>query len=149
AARVIGLGGLLVAAGSALTPHARSTWTLVLLIGIVTAGGAGMAGFGGLLSAGGRSGSPGERGVPRGVVNAGGAFGEVVVVPTAQVLTGMLGWVGAMTTVGAMALAVVPLARVLRGKPEATVASRDASAQSAAAAAAPSMRHAVRVAWAD
>src|SRR5205809_5912915 len=44
--RVIALGGVLVAAGSVLTPYATSTWALVLLIGIVTAGGAGMAGSG-------------------------------------------------------------------------------------------------------
>src|SRR5262249_9992961 len=92
---------------------------------------------------------PEKRGIASGIVNAGGSFGQFVVVPTAQVLTGMLGWVGAMTTVGAMALAAVPLARVLRSRPDATAASRDAHAQSAATAAAPSMRQAVRVAWAD
>ena len=54
----------------------------------------------------------------------------------------MLGWVGAITALGVMALAVAPLARVLRGRPEATVTSHDVRSQD-------SMRQAVRDAWAD
>src|SRR5437879_8443049 len=82
--RVIALGGVLVAAGSVLTPYATSTWALVLLIGIVTAGGAGMAGFGVLMSAVGRTVPPEKRGIVSGIVNAGGSFGQFAVVPTAQ-----------------------------------------------------------------
>src|SRR2546426_573963 len=54
--RVIALGGVLVTLGTVLTPHAHSTWMLILLIGVVAAGGAGMAGLGVLMSAA-RSGS--------------------------------------------------------------------------------------------
>ncbi|PYM19554.1 MAG: MFS transporter [Candidatus Rokuibacteriota bacterium] len=140
--RVIALGGVLVAAGSVLTPYATSTWALVLLIGIVTAGGAGMAGFGVLMSAVGRTVPPEKRGIVSGIVNAGGSFGQFAVVPTAQLLTWMLGWVGAITALGVMALAVAPLARVLRGRPEATVTSHDVRAPD-------SMQQAVRDAWAD
>src|SRR5438445_747702 len=36
--RVIALGGVLVTLGTVLTPHAHSTWMLILLIGVVAAG---------------------------------------------------------------------------------------------------------------
>ena len=42
--RVLATGAVLVMLGTVLTPHASTTWMLVLLIGIVAAGGAGMAG---------------------------------------------------------------------------------------------------------
>src|SRR5438552_2312066 len=37
--RVIALGGVLVTLGTVLTPHAHSTWMLILLIGVVAVGG--------------------------------------------------------------------------------------------------------------
>src|SRR5258708_14069740 len=42
--RVIAAGAVLVMIGTVLTPHATSTWMLVLLIGVIAAGGGGMAG---------------------------------------------------------------------------------------------------------
>ena len=115
--RVIATGGVLVAIGTVLTRYAHSTLMLILLIGVVAAGGAGMAGLGVLMSAVGRALPPEKRGMANGIVNAGGSFGQFAVVPLAQVLSGGLGWIAALTLVGMMALAVVPLAFVLRGKP--------------------------------
>src|SRR5437762_1346064 len=100
--RVIALGGILVTLGTVLTPHAHSTWMLILLIGVVAAGGAGMAGLGVLMSAVGRAVPPQQRGLASGIVNAGGSFGQFAVVPVAQLLTGILGWVGALSAVGAI-----------------------------------------------
>src|ERR1700754_1609240 len=48
--RVIAIGGVLVMIGTVLTPFATSTWMLILLIGVVSAGGSGMAGLGVLMS---------------------------------------------------------------------------------------------------
>src|SRR5262245_61904860 len=42
--RVIAVGGVLVMLGTVLTPYATTTWMLILFIGIVSAGGSGMAG---------------------------------------------------------------------------------------------------------
>src|SRR6266704_4431934 len=42
--RVIALGGVLVMAGTVLTPYAHSTLMLIVLIGVIAAGGAGMSG---------------------------------------------------------------------------------------------------------
>src|SRR5206468_10006292 len=140
--RVIALGGVLVTLGTVLTPHAHSTWMLILLIGVVAAGGAGMAGLGVLMSAVGRAVPPQQRGLASGIVNAGGSFGQFAVVPVAQLLTGVMGWIGALTALGFIALAVAPLAWVLRGRPQATAPVSGAPAEQ-------SMREAVREASAD
>src|SRR5947209_8800845 len=113
--RVIAIGAVLVMLGTVLTPHATSTWMLVLLIGVVAAGGGGMAGLGVLMSAVARALPPEKRGIASGMVNAGGSFGQFVVAPLAILLTGMLGWVGALTALGLLSLAIVPLAWPLRG----------------------------------
>jgi predicted MFS family arabinose efflux permease len=138
--RVIAAGALLMMLGTALTPHATSTWMLVLLIGVVSAGGAGMAGLGVLMSAVARAVPPEKRGLASGMVNAGGSFGQFVVAPLAALLTGAIGWVGALTALGFLSLAVVPLAWVLRGKHPPAAAG---------AAAEKSMKRAVRDAWSD
>ena len=126
--------------GTVLTPHATTTWMLVLLIGVVAAGGGGMAGLGVLMSAVARALPPEKRGIASGMVNAGGSFGQFVVAPLAILLTTTLGWLGALTALGLLSLAIVPLAFVLRGK-------HPAAAQGAAPE--KSMKHAVRDAWND
>src|SRR3981189_2293500 len=68
--RVIALGAVLVMLGTVLTPHAHSTWMLIVLIGVVAAGGAGMAGLGALMSAGGRARPPQPRGFAGGIGHA-------------------------------------------------------------------------------
>src|ERR671937_441157 len=60
--RVVATGAVLVMLGTMLTPHATSTWMLVLLIGVVAAGGGGMAGLRGPIFAGGPAGPPPKRG---------------------------------------------------------------------------------------
>ncbi len=138
--RVVATGAVFVMLGTVLTPHATSTWMLVFLIGVVAAGGAGMAGLGVLMSAVARALPPEKRGLASGMVNAGGSFGQFVVAPLALLLTGAVGWVGALTALGFLSLAIIPLAWVLRGKhphpPLGAVAEK-------------SMRHAVRDAWRD
>jgi predicted MFS family arabinose efflux permease len=137
--RVIAIGAVLVMIGTVLTPHASTTWMLVLLIGVVAAGGGGMAGLGVLMSAVARALPPEKRGIASGMVNAGGSFGQFVVAPLAIVLTGALGWVGALTALGLISLAIVPLAFVLRGKHE-KASDGDISK---------TLRQAVRDAWND
>ena len=142
AGRVIAIGAVLVTVGTVLTPYATTTWMLIFLIGVVAAGGAGMAGFGVLMSAVGRALPPEKRGMASGIVNAGGSFGQFAVVPLAQFLSGAIGWVGAVTTIGFMALAVAPLAWVLRGKPPAAAAGPGVAAEK-------TMKEAVRDAGRD
>ena len=138
--RVIAVGAVLIMLGTVLTPHATTTWMLVLLIGVVSAGGAGMAGLGVLMSAVARALPPEKRGLATGMVNAGGSFGQFVVAPLAALLTGVIGWVGALTALGVLSLAIVPLAWVLRGKHE---------KDSGAGTASKSLKRAVGDAWND
>ncbi len=140
--RVIALGGVLVMLGTVLTPYASSTWMLIVLIGVIAAGGSGMSGLGVLMSAVSRAVPPQKRGIASGIVNAGGSFGQFAVVPLAQLLTGVIGWVGALSALGAMALATLPLAWVLRGKPEAGHSEQKLVTEK-------TMRHAVRDAVRD
>src|SRR5260221_3120180 len=116
--RVVAAGAVLVMIGTVLTPHATSTWMLVLLIGVVAAGGGGMSGLGVLMSAVARAVPPEKRGIASGMVNAGGSFGQFLVAPLAALLTSTIGWIGALTALGFLSLAIVPLAWVLRGKHE-------------------------------
>jgi predicted MFS family arabinose efflux permease len=138
--RVIATGAVLVMLGTVLTPHATSAWMLVVLIGVVAAGGAGMAGLGVLMSAVARAVPADKRGFANGMVNAGGSFGQFVIAPLAALLTGMMGWIGALTALGFLSLAIVPLAWVLRGQhPHPPIGAPGEK----------SMRHAVRDAWHD
>jgi predicted MFS family arabinose efflux permease len=99
-----------------------------------------MGGLGVLMSAVARALPAEKRGLASGMVNAGGSFGQFVVAPLAALLTGAIGWVGALTALGLLSVAIVPLAWVLRGKhPHPAMG----------AAAEKSMRHAVRDAWQD
>src|SRR3954452_15121621 len=41
--RIVAIGGVLVMLGTVLTPYASTTWMLILFIGIISAGGSGMA----------------------------------------------------------------------------------------------------------
>ncbi|HSB25482.1 MAG TPA: MFS transporter, partial [Burkholderiaceae bacterium] len=87
AGRVLLAGVLLVALGTALTPFATTHAALILSIGILAAGGAGMAGPAVLLAATTRLVPAQRRGMAAGVVNAGGSFGQFVFAPIAQGIT--------------------------------------------------------------
>src|SRR5260370_33830316 len=69
--RVIALGAVLVMLGTVLTPHAHGTWMLILLIGVVAAGGAGMAGPRRLPAAAGRPAAPAPPPPRRGILPPG------------------------------------------------------------------------------
>src|SRR5437773_2222300 len=75
-------------------------------------------GLGVLMSAVARALPPEKRGIASGMVNAGGSFGQFLVAPLAVLLTGAIGWIGALTALGLLSLAIVPLAWMLRGKHE-------------------------------
>jgi len=130
AGRVLLVGALLVALGTWLTPLMTSTAGLVLAIGVLAAGGAGMAGPAVLMAATTRL-LPAEwRGLATGIVNAGGSFGQFVMAPVAGALMSGLGWATAMQVMGLLVLVCLPAAWVLRGG----VAPAPAAAGGAAAA---------------
>ena len=123
AGRVLATGVLLVALGTALIPFMQSTAGLVLAIGVLAAGGAGMAGPAVLMSATTRLVDPARRGLATGVVNAGGSFGQFIFAPLAQTITSAAGWVAALQSLAFITLLALPAAWVLRGNSQAMAAA--------------------------
>ena len=115
AGRVLLVGALLVALGTFITPLMTSTAGLVFAIGILSAGGAGMAGPSVLMAAMVRLVPPHKRGFATAFVNAGGSFGQFVMAPLAGFLTVQLGWAAALQVLGLVVLLALPAAWVLRG----------------------------------
>jgi predicted MFS family arabinose efflux permease len=115
AGRVLLVGIALVALGTYITPFMTTTWGLILAIGVLAAGGAGMAGPSVLMAATARLIPPERRGMATGIVNAGGSFGQFVMAPVAAALTLVLGWASALQVLGLIVLLALPAAWVLRG----------------------------------
>jgi MFS family permease len=112
--RVLALGAILVAVGTCLIPLMQSTAGLVLAIGVLSAGGAGMAGPAVLMSAASRLVAPAKRAMATSVVNAGGSFGQFIFAPLATTVMGVAGWMSAVQMLGVLTLLALPAAFVLR-----------------------------------
>ncbi len=115
AGRVLFLGVLLVALGTFITPFMTSTAGLIFAIGVLAAGGAGMAGPAVLMAATMRLLPADKRGMASGIVNAGGSFGQFVMAPIAGALLVALGWAAALQVLGLIVLLALPAAWVLKG----------------------------------
>ncbi len=122
-ARVIVVGGILLAVGTALTPFASSQWMLLATIGLLSAAGAGAGSFSILIGATARRLPPEKRAFAAGFINAGGSFGQFLFAPLNQALISTFGWVAAMMAMAVTALATLPLSRVLRHRPPSAAAS--------------------------
>ena len=85
--RVIVIGLVLIVVGTVLTPFMTSTVGLILTVGVLAAGGSGMAGTSVLMAASARLVPPSKRGMATGIVNAGGSFGQFAIAPIAIGLT--------------------------------------------------------------
>ncbi|MCW5662397.1 MAG: MFS transporter [Piscinibacter sp.] len=129
AGRVLLAGVLLVALGTALIPFMTSTAGLVLAIGVLAAGGAGMAGPSVLMSATMRLVPLEKRGLATGIVNAGGSFGQFVFAPIAQGITAVAGWAASLQSLALITLLALPAAWVLRGSHAAAAAAAGATAK--------------------
>jgi predicted MFS family arabinose efflux permease len=116
AGRVLLVGALLVALGTFITPWMSTTAGLIFSIGVLAAGGAGMAGPAVLMAATTRMIPATMRGLATGIVNAGGSFGQFVMAPIAGALLLALGWANAMQVMALLVLLALPAAYLLRGQ---------------------------------
>ena len=116
AGRVLLVGALLVALGTFITPWMSSTAGLIFSIGVLAAGGAGIAGPAVLMAATTRLIPARMRGLATGVVNAGGSFGQFVMAPIAGALMLAFGWGNAMQVMALIVLLALPAAYLLRGQ---------------------------------
>ena len=114
AGRVLLAGVLLVALGTAITPFMTTLPGLILAVGVLAAGGAGMAGPAVLMAATSRRLPASWRGLATGIVNAGGSFGQFAMSPIATGLILGLGWVSAMQVMGLLVLLALPAVWLLR-----------------------------------
>lgn len=114
--RVIALGGVMLAAGTAATPFVDSQIGLLLAMGILSAAGAGAGSFSILIGATAGRLPPERRAFASGFINAGGSFGQFVFAPLMGAIIAGAGWIWAMLTMAATTLLTIPLAWPLRGK---------------------------------
>lgn len=115
AGRVLFTGAILVALGTFITPYMTTTAGLIFAIGVLSAGGAGMAGPAVLMAATTRLLPAHRRGLATGIVNAGGSFGQFALAPIAAALMVGVGWAASMQTLGLLVLLCLPAAWLLRG----------------------------------
>ncbi|MBU0588912.1 MAG: MFS transporter [Gammaproteobacteria bacterium] len=127
AGRVIFMGVLLVAIGTILTPLMTSTVGLIFAIGVLAAGGAGMAGPSVLMAASSRLVPADKRGLATGIVNAGGSFGQFAMAPIAIGLISVAGWASAMQWLGLLVMLALPAVWVLKGNSTAQAAQAAAA----------------------
>ena len=121
--RVLFTGVLLVALGTFITPMMTSTAGLIFAVGVLSAGGAGIAGPAVLMSATTRMTPASMRGLASGVVNAGGSFGQFAMAPIAGALLIAFGWANAMQILALVVLLALPAAWMLRGNMHQSVPS--------------------------
>lgn len=135
AARVIVIGGIMLAAGTAATPFVDSEWGLLLTMGILSAAGAGAGSFSILIGATAQRLPAERRAFASGFINAGGSFGQFVFAPLMGAIIAGAGWVMAMLTMAAATLLTIPLALGMRSKKTAApVSSSPATAATSAPA---------------
>ena len=106
---VIAGGLILLAIGMALASIANSQWMLLLSLGVISAAGAGAAGFSILIGATSANLPPERRSFAAGFINAGSSLGQFAYAPITQALISAFGWATAMLTLAASALAGLPL----------------------------------------
>jgi predicted MFS family arabinose efflux permease len=115
AGRVLFLGVFLVALGTIITPLMSTTAGLIFAIGVLAAGGSGMAGPAVLMATTARLIPAEKRGMAIGIVNAGGSFGQFMMAPIAGALMVSVGWANAMQMLGVFVLFALPAAFLLKG----------------------------------
>ena len=118
----VGAGRVLLI-GLTLVALMASTAGLIFAIGLLSAGGAGMAGPAVLMAAAMRMIPAERRGMATGIVNAAGSVGQFVMLPIAGALTLGLGWVSAVQVLGLLVLLALPAAWVLGGRPPSPAAA--------------------------
>jgi MFS family permease len=126
--RVIIIGALMLAAGTAATPFMHSQAGLLLSMGVLSAAGAGAGSFSILIGAASQRLPAERRAFASGFINAGGSFGQFLFAPAVQAIISSAGWVVAMLAMAASSLLTIPLARPLRTPPRPKSDAGDASA---------------------
>jgi MFS family permease len=111
--RVLVIGLVTLAAGCGLAPWLPGQAGLVVSIGLFIAIGSGIGSFSVLFGAVAQRLPASRQGLASGFINAGGSFGQFLFAPVVQGLLLFFGWVGAFLTLAAVAIAALPLVRLV------------------------------------
>ena len=114
--RMMVIGAVLLAAGSALAPFMTSNTGLLLTLGFMAAAGAAAGSFSILLGIAAQRLPTQQRSSAAGIINAGGSLGQFVFAPLMQFIISAAGWATAMFATAAAALVTIPLALALYTK---------------------------------
>lgn len=116
--RVILLGGLLLAAGLAVTPFLSSAIGLTLSLGVLSAVGGGAGSFAILIGAVARRVPTAHQPMAAAWINVGGSIGQLVFAPLAQTVITVAGWSVGMWTLAGASLLTLLIARPAVGAEE-------------------------------
>jgi MFS family permease len=111
--KILVAGLIVLALGLALTPFMTSGFGLIVSLGVLAAIGSGAGSFSVLIGAAAQHLTSDKRGKAAGIINAGGSLGQFVFAPVVQALIHVLGWMGAMWSLAAIAVGALPLVGVV------------------------------------
>ena len=112
------LGIVISILGCFLIPFSTTPLMLVISIGILSAGGSGIAGLPVIMSAVNKIVPPEKSGMAFGFVNAGGSVGQFLFAPLAGLMIINYGWQASIFAICALLLMILPLVWILRHQPE-------------------------------
>ncbi|HET9012387.1 MAG TPA: MFS transporter [Gemmatimonadaceae bacterium] len=129
--RVAGGGALLYLAGLALMAYPVAPWLFVLSSGVLVGLGLSGVSFSVIQGIVGRRYPPEKRSMALGISAAAGSFGQFALLPLTQWLITHVGWHGALLTLAAVGLLMIPLAlgMVEKGAHHATHAFKQSAGQ--------------------
>ncbi len=138
--RCLAFGGAVYSLGIAIMALGGSEASLHLGAGVMVGVAVSATGFPLVLAAVARAVSEKRRSLALGVAAAGGSVGQFMLLPSAQVIQGALGWSDTLLILAVLAALIVPLGAGLAGKPAAAAAG-GAVSQSLGAAVREAGRH--------
>jgi predicted MFS family arabinose efflux permease len=125
-ARPVLLGGVsLMVVATASIPFMTSAFGISVMLGVLSAAGAGAASFSVLMGAVAQRMPAESRGEASGVINAGSSLGQFVFAPVAQKLIQVMGWMGAMWALAALTLLALPLVHKVTANTKAAQANTE------------------------
>src|ERR1700679_3669184 len=114
--RVLIVGGLMLAAGTALASHSTTELGLIFSLGILVAAGSAAGSFAILIGVTSQYLPAHRRSFSAGLINAGGSMGQFLFAPFAQFLISGVGWSVGLLALSVSGLVTVPIAWLFRDR---------------------------------
>ena len=127
-APVVAFGAAMFALGLGIAAMAPSGIMLILGLGVLVGIGISCTAFGVVLTAVGRRTSPEKRSMAMGIASAGGSFGQVAMIPLAQIVSEHSGLSTALVVLALVMLAAAPFGLFLDGRPRLAATEKEAAA---------------------